>query len=32
MIFDNDTLWRIVHDDVPGLLPLLKSLENAVQS
>jgi len=24
---DNDTLWSIIQDDVPGLLPILKSLK-----
>jgi uncharacterized protein with HEPN domain len=27
---DDDTLWSIIRDDVPGLLPLLKALENEV--
>ncbi len=25
---DNDTLWSIIQDDMPELLPLLKSLKN----
>ena len=25
---DNDTLWSIIYDDVPELLPLLKSLKD----
>ena len=29
---DDDTLWSIVQDDVPELLPLLKALKNEVQS
>ena len=27
---DDDTLWSIIRDDVPGLLPLLKALEGEV--
>jgi len=29
---DNDTLWSIIRDDVPNLLPLLKTLKNKTQS
>ena len=29
---DDDTLWSIIQDDVPELLPLLKALKNEVQS
>lgn len=29
---DNDTLWSIIRDDVPGLLPLLRTLKNEAQS
>lgn len=29
---DNDTLWSIIRDDVPEMLPLLKALKNEVQS
>jgi uncharacterized protein with HEPN domain len=29
---DDDTLWSIIQDDVPELLPLLKALKNVVQS
>jgi uncharacterized protein with HEPN domain len=29
---DDDTLWSIIQDDVPGLLPLLKALKNETQS
>lgn len=29
---DNDTLWSIIRDDVPELLPLLKALKNKAQS
>jgi uncharacterized protein with HEPN domain len=29
---DNDTLWSIIRDDLPDLLPLLKALKNEVQS
>jgi uncharacterized protein with HEPN domain len=29
---DNDTLWSIIQDDLPELLPLLKALKNEVQS
>lgn len=29
---DDDTLWSIIRDDVPELLPLLKALKNMVQS
>lgn len=28
---DNDTLWSIIRDDVPNLLPLLKALKNKTQ-
>jgi uncharacterized protein with HEPN domain len=28
---DNDTLWSIIQDDVPELLPLLKALKSEVQ-
>ena len=27
---DNDTLWSIIQDDVPELLPMLKSLETDI--
>jgi len=29
---DNDTLWSIIQDDVPELLPLLKALKNEIYS
>ncbi len=29
---DDDTLWSIIQDDVPGLLPLLKALKKEIQS
>ena len=29
---DDDTLWSIVQDDVPELLPMLKDLKKAAQS
>jgi uncharacterized protein with HEPN domain len=29
---DDDTLWSIIRDDVPGLLPLLKALRKEVHS
>lgn len=29
---DNDTLWSIIQDDVPELLPLLKALKREAQS
>lgn len=29
---DNDTLWSIIRDDVPELLPMLQALKNEVQS
>lgn len=29
---DDDTLWSIIRDDVPELLPLLQRLKNGVQS
>jgi hypothetical protein len=29
---DDDTLWSIIQDDVPELLPLLKALKNEAQS
>jgi uncharacterized protein with HEPN domain len=29
---DDDTLWSIIMDDVPELLPMLKTLKNEVQS
>lgn len=29
---DNDTLWSIIRDDVPDLLPRLQVLKNEVQS
>lgn len=29
---DDDTLWSIIRDDVPNLLPLLQTLKNEVQS
>jgi uncharacterized protein with HEPN domain len=29
---DDDTLWSIIRDDVPELLPLLKPLKNEAQS
>lgn len=29
---DDDTLWSIIQDDVPELLPLLKALKNETQS
>jgi uncharacterized protein with HEPN domain len=29
---DDDTLWSIIRDEVPELLPLLKSLKGEVQS
>jgi uncharacterized protein with HEPN domain len=29
---DNDTLWSIVRDDVPELLPMLKALKKEAQS
>ncbi len=29
---DDDTLWRIIRDDVPELLPLLKALKHEAQS
>ena len=29
---DDDTLWSIIQDDVPELLPLLKALKKKVQS
>jgi uncharacterized protein with HEPN domain len=29
---DDDTLWSIIMDDVPELLPMLKTLKNDVQS
>lgn len=29
---DDDTLWSIIRDDVPELLPLLKALKNETQS
>jgi len=29
---DNDTLWSIIQDDVPELLPLLKAMTYAAQS
>lgn len=29
---DDDTLWSIIRDDVPELLPLLKALKNEGQS
>ena len=29
---DEDTLWSIIHDDVPELLPLLKTLKNETSS
>jgi len=28
---DNDTLWSIIRDDVPNLLPLLKALKDKTQ-
>lgn len=28
---DNDTLWSIIRDDIPALLPLLESLRKAYQ-
>ena len=28
---DNDTLWSIIQDDVPDLLPLLKELKSETQ-
>jgi uncharacterized protein with HEPN domain len=29
---DDDTLWSIIRDDVPELLPMLKALKTGVQS
>ncbi len=29
---DDDTLWSIIRDDVPALLPLLKALKNEARS
>lgn len=29
---DDDTLWSIIKDNVPELLPLLQALKNQVQS
>ena len=29
---DEDTLWSIIQDDVPELLPLLQALKNEAQS
>jgi uncharacterized protein with HEPN domain len=29
---DDDTLWSIIRDDVPELLPLLRALKNEAQS
>ncbi|WP_275587385.1 HepT-like ribonuclease domain-containing protein [Nitrosomonas nitrosa] len=29
---DDDTLWSIIQDDVPGLLSMLKALKNEAQS
>lgn len=29
---DDDTLWSIIRDDVPELLPLLKALKKEAQS
>lgn len=29
---DNDTLWSIIRDDVPGLIPLLQSLNSELGS
>jgi uncharacterized protein with HEPN domain len=29
---DDDTLWSIIQDDVPELLPMLKALKNEAQS
>ena len=29
---DDDTLWSIIQDDIPGLLPLLKALKKVTQS
>lgn len=29
---DDDTLWSIIRDDVPELLPLLQVLKNKAQS
>jgi uncharacterized protein with HEPN domain len=29
---DDDTLWSIIRDDVPELLPLLKALKDEAQS
>ena len=29
---DDDTIWSIIQDDVPELLPLLKTLKNEAQS
>ncbi len=29
---DNDTLWSIVRDDIPELLPMLQKLKNEAQS
>lgn len=28
---DNDTLWSIITDDIPELLPLLQALKNEIQ-
>lgn len=29
---DNDTLWSIIRDDIPELLPMLKALKRKVQT
>jgi uncharacterized protein with HEPN domain len=29
---DDDTLWSIIRDDVPELLPMLQALKNKAQS
>ncbi|MGI6655559.1 MAG: DUF86 domain-containing protein [Desulfobulbus sp.] len=29
---DDDTLWSIIRDDVPGLVPLIKAMKDEVQS
>ena len=29
---DDDTLWSIIRDDVPELLPLLQTIKNEAQS
>jgi uncharacterized protein with HEPN domain len=29
---DDDTLWSIIQDDVPELLPLLKALKSEAQA